>query len=305
MIRLTYTIVLLLFTIQVSISQTLQLNLEVGKTYYHKSISSTLSEQEYLGTINQNEVSLGGEMSFKVLDKKPNEYNMEIQMLSIFMSMQSDHIELNVSSKNVDSDNLYDKMLKEMTRSTFKATMTKSGRVTHINLGDLYDNLFNSFQEIPEIEKHRIIYQLKQSFGEKALKGSIEMITAIFPEEPIGVSKEWTNQVRLETFMGADMINIFQLKDYNKDTTTIELNSKTKSDENNPFIKLKGELTRVTMNGTMKSTIVVDSKTGWIISSDMTQDFTGLQETKRKESSQLILKTPFTFKSEFKVTSGN
>jgi hypothetical protein len=301
--KLKYLFTLIFLSSGISFSQNIQLNLTVGDTYSQISHTSSITSQDIHGLASESKTSFGGEMSYKVMDKNETSYNIEVKFMSIFLTMNSESEELSASSDNTDTDNIFGRMLKEMTNSSFRITMTKSGRVTKVEMGSFYDHILDSFDDLPELVKHRMIYQLKQSFGEKALKGSIEMITAIFPEEPVGVSKKWTNEIRLEALMGSDMKNTYQLTEFNEDYAIIELNSQTKTDENNSFIKINGELTRLTMNGTMKSTIKIDSKTGWIINSNMIQDFTGLQETKRNEDSTLVLKIPFSYKSNLNVVS--
>jgi len=91
------------------------------------------------------------------------------------------------------------------------------------------------------------------------------------------------------------MENEFVLKELNKDFAIINSQSKTISDDNNSFIKIKGELLRFNSIGNMTSTFKIDKNTGWIKESEIKQSISGMNEKKWREESEIILKIPFEY----------
>ncbi|HLW33148.1 MAG TPA: DUF6263 family protein [Aequorivita sp.] len=236
-----------------------------------------------------------------VKKKTDSLYDLEVEFQTLFYNMQSDDNEISASSQSVDSTDIFSSILKEMTKSPFDISITRHGIVEDVKMENLFENLFNLNPDIPRLERARIIYLTKQSFGEKAMKGSIEMLTAIYPSKPVEKGDEWKNQIRLETIFGETMENKFVLTELSNDFAIINVQSKTISDDNDSFIKTGDHLLRMKSTGSMSSTYKIDKNSGWIIESETHQDISGIIETKWREDSIIILKIPFEYNGSIKI----
>ncbi len=301
--KLILLLALLLFTISFSFSQVLKLNLTVGESYYHDNETKVIMTQELQGESLISDISYGGKMSFLVKKKTDSIYHLEVRFQTIYLKVNSNGNEISANSQKVDSTNILSLLLKELTRTPFDISITKYGVVQDVKMEKVFDNLFSFDPEIPKIEKARMIYMLKQSFGEKAMKGSIEMLTAIYPEKPFKEGDEWKNKIRLETVSGVTMENKFVLDELNKHFAIINSQSNAVSDENNSFININGEFLRFNSKGSMHSTFKIDTSTGWIIESEINQNISGINEKKWREDSSIILKTPFEYVGSIKLKS--
>ena len=285
----------MLFTITFSFSQVLELNLTVGESYYHDNKTKVVMTQEINGESLISDISYGGKMSFLVKQKKDSVYHLEVRFQTMYLKINSNGNEISANTQKIDSTDILSMLLKELTESPFDISITKYGIVQKVSMEKFFDNLFSFNTDLPKIEKAKMIYMLKQSFGEKAMKGSVEMLTAIYPKQTVKEGDKWKNQIRLETVSGVTMENEFILEKLNKDFAIINSQSKTISDDNNSFIKINGELLRFNSNGNMTSTFKIDKNTGWINECEINQNISGLNEKKWREDSEIILKIPFEY----------
>lgn len=209
--------------------------------------------------------------------------------------INSDGIEISANSQKVDTSDVFSLLLKELTESPFDISITKHGIVKAVTMDKVFDNLYNFDPDIPKIDRAQMIYMIKQSFGEKAMKGTTEMMTAIYPETQVKEGDVWKNKIRLETLSSTRVENEFVLEELNKDFAIINCHSKTISDDDNSFVRLNGELWRFIANGNMTSTFKIDKNTGWIIEAAVDQNISGTNEKKYREDSAIILKIPFEY----------
>lgn len=285
-----------LFVINYSFSQVLELNLTVGESYYHNNITRVSITQELHGREFISDLSYGGKMSFLVKEKGESLYHLEVRFQTMYLEIiNSDGIEISANSQKVDTSDVFSLLLKELTESPFDISITKHGIVKAVTMDKVFDNLYNFDPDIPKIDRAQMIYMIKQSFGEKAMKGTTEMMTAIYPETQVKEGDVWKNKIRLETLSSTRVENEFVLEELNKDFAIINCHSKTISDDDNSFVRLNGELWRFIANGNMTSTFKIDKNTGWIIEAAVDQNISGTNEKKYREDSAIILKIPFEY----------
>ena len=302
MIKKHKLIILLSLCLQFCYSQNLKLNLKKGHTYYQTTNTTSNIHQEINGEKIDMEMSIVGKMKFRVLERNKAYYEMEVAFKSLSMNLKSAFANVSMDSEDKSDTNIFSQLLRQMIDHNFYIKMNRNGSVKEVKINHVFDRLLDSFPEVPKAQKIQIIAQIKQAYGEKAFKGNIEMITAIFPNKNVKINDKWTNEIRLESGMGGTMANSFILKEMNKNYAIIDLNSKTITDDANAYISINGALTKYNLSGTMKSTIKVDSGSGWIISSDILQDIVGTVEIKEKEDSKEVLIIPMQFKSTMLVT---
>lgn len=299
-------IFLLIITVQICNSQNLELNLTPEKSYYQNNKTTVQMEYKSQGETLNSKISYGGNMEYKVIERKDSLYKMEVKYQNLNFLIDSGDSEISANTRDTDSINLLTFVLKEIIKSPFEISITKYGKVKSIKIDTVFENLKKSLSirpEIPEAEKEQIINEMRQYFGEKALKGSIEVLTAIYPKKPVKKGDTWENQIRLESISRLTMINHFELLERNKNITVINEDSKTLTDKHPEFIEKNGEFVRTTTEGNIHSTYKIDSKTGWIIEAEIVQNITGTTEKKWKKDSAIVIANPFTYNSSIKIES--
>jgi len=221
-------------------------------------------------------MTIGSSMAFLVKNINDNNYEMDVKFEKLVMSMQMPQAKMEFSSEKKDDNDVYSKVLRAMKGRTFEVTMSKSGKITEVrNIEALYESVISQFVEISKKKKEQIKAQIENSYGVDALKRSIEMSTAIYPEKPVKKGDKWTVNTKLKTGMSANISTDYEFVDFNSDYALIRGKSIIKTDEEDTNVENKMIPMKLDVTGSMNSEIKVDKKTGWIIEAKINQEING------------------------------
>ena len=274
----------------------LQLNLKQGETYSQHYTSFITLEQEINGMQQLIDMDVTGGMDFKVVEVTADGYVMTAHYTSLVMGMNMGQGEMTFSSEG-DKEDIFSKVMKGMVGKDFDLTMLKNGTISDIkNIDNIFNGVFEGMG-LPEMQQQQILSQLKQSYGEESFRGNIEMITAIFPNNPVKVGDSWTNSIALKSGMNADMENEFTFSEKSENLVTITGESTISTGENPEFTMANGNETRYLLNGTMQSTYKLDTETNWIVEGKVTQNIKGKVEIKANQNMPNGLTMPMTMKT--------
>ncbi|HEV8504797.1 MAG TPA: DUF6263 family protein, partial [Chitinophagaceae bacterium] len=166
--------------------QTLGFNLTIGETYYQITRAETNITQEINNQKTSIDMTVFGKMAYKITGFNDSSYEMNAnyQELSITMNLPNDA--MTFSSEKDDENDLVSIMLSALKDKPFFMKMTTTGKIVEIkNLDSLFDGMFDKAPLLPPEQKQQMKAQLMQAYGERALKGSMEMVTAIYPDRPV------------------------------------------------------------------------------------------------------------------------
>lgn len=279
----------------------LELNLDIGETYYQNIQSNTNINQVYNGQEINIDLSTFGKTSFKVIDIINSIYSMEVSYLSLGLSMNIQNKLIEFNSEKENEEDILSMLLTKMKEKSFNIKMTKTGKVIEVkNIDSLFLNLFDDLPNTSEIQKKQFIEQLSKSFGEKALIGSIEMCTLIFKDMPVSKGEKWEIITNLESVMSAEIKTTFLYK--KKEENYIELSGigKIKTINKGTYFDLNGIKVKYDLKGTINSVIKIDKKTGWIMDSKINQVISG-NTTMIENSGKATLIVPMTIKNSYTV----
>ena len=257
----------------------LSLNLNVGEVYHHNYKINTDIKQDINGQEMNINLDISSDMTFEVLQKSSNSYEMKVMYNSIAMNMKSPMGSMQFDSKNPGSENVFTKLLNQMIDFELIATINFDGTIADIkNVDAMYKSMFDQFPELPEAQRTQLESQLRQTFGKEALAGNIEMVTAIFPNKKIGEGDTWENTTELKGGMEGTVNNKYTLKKLDGDIAMVERESSIESDTGEKMVN--GMPAVYNLKGTMNSTLKVDVNTGWIQEGNISQTMGGMVEIK-------------------------
>lgn len=294
---------LLLLSTHITFSQNLNLNLKEGKTYYQNSTSKGTIVQKINGENIDMDMSIGGKMSFYVKKVHSDSYEMDVQFKSLFIEMKSPMSEISFSSDKKDNPSVFTRILSEFVNSSFQLMLNKNGTVEDIDMNNLFNGLLNSFPEIPRFQRIKFIDKLKESFGEEAFRGNLEMVTAIYPNKKVNINDSWSNVIKLESGMAGVINNTFTLKDVREKFAIIDGASATATADKDAYVELNGSPTRYDLKGSMKSSFKVDIHSGWILNAIINQQIDGSVDVMVNQVSKEVKTTPLSFKNKMIITS--
>ncbi|WP_183563915.1 DUF6263 family protein [Mucilaginibacter sp. SP1R1] len=259
----------------------LTLNLTKGNTYSMVTNTVSTIKQTINGQANNVDLTIAGTTSFKVLNADDSVYYMEVNYKSLSMKMQLPTGPISFDSQKKDPSDIMSSILAGLVNKPFTATFTKSGKVHEVeNVEIMIASVLDGFPQIQGEQKQQIKNQFLQSFGAKAIKGNIEMSTAVFPEVPVSKNDKWTINTILESAMTANLNTVYQLTDVTPTSYIIHGNATIETSKKDDFKTVNGMGMKYNMSGTMTMDIKADKTTGWISESKTKQMISGTVEIK-------------------------
>lgn len=285
-------------------STDLKLNLEKGKEYKQITNSKVTIIQDLNGQQINIVMSVKGAMAFLVKSVNANNYNMEVKFEQLSMSMQMPQGTMEFSSEKNDENDIFSTILGAMKNKAFDVVMSKTGKIVEVkNVELLWENAINQFDQFPEIQKEQIKAQIVKSYGARALKGNIEMVTAIYADSPVNKGDKWTINTNIESGMSSKMTTIYELTDLTPDFALIQGNSTIETADKDAYIESNGMPIKYDMKGTMLSEIKVDKNTGWIVEAKINQEIKGDSYIKENPKMPNGMKIPMTMKIEMIISN--
>lgn len=254
----------------------LSLNLQKDQVYKQTTTSRGTIEQNFNGQKLNMVMIMNGTMSYRVKTVNPTGYNMEVSFDNLSMSMQMPQGAVEFNSEKNDPNDIFSTVLSAMKNKPFRVVMSKSGKITEIHDVDaMWSNAINQFSQLSDAQKAQIKAQIMKSYGEEAMKGSIESATAIYPEKPVNKGDKWTVSTKLEAGMSANMNTDFQYAENAADHALIKGTSTIATADKDAYVDTNGMPMKYDMTGSQVSEIKVDKKSGWILEAKINQNMKG------------------------------
>lgn len=283
-------------------STDLCLKLEKGKEYKQITSSKATVIQQFNGQEINMTMTITGTMTFLVKDITESNYNIDTKFERLGMSMEMPQGTIEFSSENNDANDIFSTVLGAMTNKTFEVKMNKTGKITEVNnVEALWETAINQFEQLTEMQKEQLKAQIMKAYGGEAVKGNIEMVTAIYPDKPVNKGDKWTINTKLESGMSAEMTTDYEFTDLTSDYALINGNSTIKTADKDAYIESNGMPMKYDLTGSMISEIKVDKNTGWIVEAKIKQEIKGDAYIKENPQVPNGMKVPITMINEMVI----
>lgn len=262
----------------------LELNLNPGEVYKQRLTSKMSVSQTINGRKSFMGMTVSGLMAYKVLGVQDSVYQMQVVYQHLTMKMDLPNGVREFSSEKKDTTDIFSTLLAVMKNNPFYVKMDRFGKILEVkNIDSLFVNMFVKFPQLPEERKIQIVNQLKEAYGEKAFKGNIEMVTALYPRNAVGKGDKWNVKTELEAGFAGNMDAEYQLKESADEYFLVSGNSKLSTADKDAYIEVNGMPVKYDMKGTITSEIKLSRKTGWIASAHLSQFIQGVAYIKDNE----------------------
>ena len=146
--------------------------------------------------------------------------------------------------------------------------LTKQGKVTSVKGLDKLTGNLNA------INNEQFKQMLGQQFSEKTIQMLIEQSSAYFPGKPVAVGDSWEVVTNISN-QDIDIISKMNLnlKQVTNNIATLEITGTLATPEGGVVTNVQGMDAKVSVDGKQTGNIQLDLKTGWIVRSEITQNF--------------------------------
>lgn len=271
--KVVLTFCFLLFGVLSMFSQTcnLRFNLEKGNEYKIKQEVLQTTKQTINGEEQNVETKIVTTMAFNVKESTNDFLLVEVSVSDMFFSMKSPKVSMEYDSGKEPAQGdinglLYSKMLGKK----YSVLFDKKGEVKQVTgINELMTSILESMNISDANMKAQVMHKMEGMFGEKIIKGNMEVMTSIFPNKEVGVGSIWKNTVNQMSVMPVDYVNSWKLKSYDDGVASILGISSIVPVDKDKWKNVDGIPTKYELNGMQSANINVDGKTGWILSSSI------------------------------------
>jgi hypothetical protein len=145
--------------------------------------------------------------------------------------------------------------------------------------------------------------QLLNAYGGKAIKGSIETFTAIFPEKAVKKGAQWNIITNLEAGMASTVSTTYTYEGSEDEFVLISGQGSVETTDKDAYVETNGMSMKYDLSGTLSSSIKMDKKTGWIHEASINQSIEGTATLKANDQLPDGMTIPMTITNETKVSS--
>lgn len=282
----------------------LTLKLEAGKEYQQKTDMVTSVTQDMDGQKIYMEISSKAIMTFLVKSVNKTDYHMDVKYDSMNMTMQTPWGVVEFSSTKSDPDDFLSTLLKGMMNKPFEAIVSKTGKVIEVKgVEAMLDAMIDQFDQVTEEEKEQARSQVIKAYGSEAFKGSLDMVLAIYPGNPVNKGDRWNIDTKLESGMSANMSTEYEFTELTSDYAVIKGISIIETEDKDAYMEANGMPMKYDLKGSMTSEIKVDKKTGWIIEAKIDQEIGGDAYIKENPQVPNGMKIPMIMKNNMTITN--
>ncbi len=254
----------------------LKFNLEKGKGYDYEMTMNM--DQEIMGQKIQMDMSTYYSMDVEAEDNDTKTITTSIDRFKIKTGAAGFNIEVDTDKPvpaGDDSDisgeptRMMSKIFGAIKGRKFSMKVNAEGKVVSVSgFEHMAESLADSL-EIDSTERAQMISQFNTQFNGEKIGSQLERFWYIFPNKEVKVGESWQKNSQLGGELPGNYSSIYKVTEIEGDMVTLEEKTKIESDQGK--MKLKGNIT---------GTIVVDSRSGLIVTADQDMKITAETEGK-------------------------
>lgn len=285
---------------------TLRLNLNQGDSHRINTTTEQRIEQEMQGITQTIEQTIGMGMNLEVLEVD-DEGNYRIRMTydSVRYVQEGPMGRTEYDSEQADGEPAAPMAqgFAALVGEGYEATLTPLGRVTEVSGVDrMIDNMLGKI-ELEGAARGMVEQTMRSQFNDEAMQASMEMMSAIYPEEPVAVGDTWEQEMEANFGFPMAMETTWTLEEVEGGVATLSVEADITSPEDAEPMEMGPVKMTFALEGRQTGTMKLDEESGWTREANFEQDMEGQMEVEAPNQPQ-PLAIPMKIQSTITIDSG-
>lgn len=252
-------------TKSVSGTKMLKFNFEKGKGYDYEMIINM--DQEIMGQKMQMDMSNYYSMDVTEDDGKIKTINSKFDRFKMKMNGGGMNLEVDTDNPLPESGEMLEgkkdpfkminKMFGAIKGQQFTMKVDQEGKILSVDGFENIGKLLADSLDLNEKDRGDMMKQFNEQFNAKSTKSQFERFFYIFPNKEVKVGDSWQKNSEISGPAGGKYASTYKVTEIEGDMVTLEETTKMESEDEK--INLKGDI---------KGTLVIDSKSGLVVSAD-------------------------------------
>ena len=252
-------------TKSVSGTKMLKFNFEKGKGYDYEMIINM--DQEIMGQKMQMDMSNYYSMDVTEDDGKIKTINSKFDRFKMKMNGGAMNLEVDTDNPLPESGEMTEgkkdpfkminKMFGAIKGQQFTMKVDQEGKILSVEGFENIGKLLADSLDLKVKDRGDMMKQFNEQFNAKSTKSQFERFFYIFPNKDVKVGDSWQKNSEISGPAGGKYTSTYKVTEIESDMVTLEETTKIESEDEK--INLKGDI---------KGTLVIDSKSGLVVSAD-------------------------------------
>jgi len=286
------------FLISAGIAQSSQLSVDlpVGYIFSTETTSNLVVEQEFMGIQYNTQMETGSTIRFQVSSfNGDSAYFLSASYEKMNIRVTSLLINMEVNSESIVSGDSLSVLLSLLKGKAFFVKLSKKGEITEVSgLDEMIIETVKS-SGFSEEERYEFTRNLIQSLGTEAILDNYRSNKAFYPEVNVKTTDQWDFEMALfKNGIPMKLSSHIRLKELSKNTAILVSEGKISSDNSQKQTESSLPPEQLYyLVGSEVSEIKINTRTGLIRESIVSQNITGTIKTISAEGSPDVALIPF------------
>ena len=282
----------------------LKLKAPKGRVWDVKVASKQTITQSIMGneiTIHQ-EMLLGYEYRVQNVDKQGNT-TLKITFTSVKFHESGPMGVTRYSSETAEPPQGAAVGFAALPGKSYTVTMSPSGEVLSMTgVADMMASIFAFIDNNNAATNELIKQSMRASFGEDAIKETMEINTDFYPKAEVSPGDTWTSSVIINNGFPMILANKYTYKGKEEGLAVIEQETEIEPNKAAKFMKVPGMDMRYMVQGTQKGEYRIDPATGIFMNGKIDMNLHGNVEARNEDGKTIQFPMTLTTKQEIKAT---
>ena len=247
-----------------SASKMLKFNFEKGKGYDYELITNM--DQEIMGQAMKMDMIFYYSMdvsdddgTLKTITTAIDRFKMKMGVAGMNIDIDTDKPlpSLGETKDGKDPMKMLNGLFGAIKGQKFTMKVDAEGKIHDVTGFENMANTIIDSMSLDEAERQQMMEKFNQQFNSEKMKGQMGRMFYIFPNKEVKVGDSWQKNSEVAGDMAGNYNSTYKVTDIEGDMVTLDENTKVESSQE-----------KMNMKGDIKGTIVVDSRSGLVVSAD-------------------------------------
>lgn len=249
----------------VSGTKMLKFNFEKGKGYDYEMIINM--DQEIMGQKMQMDMSnyysmdvVEDDGNIKTITSKFDRFKMKMNVVGMNLEVDTDNPlpeSGEISDGKTDPFKKINQMFGAIKGQQFSMKVDQEGKILSVEGFENMGKMLADSLDLNEKDQEDMMKQFNEQFNAKSTKSQFERFLYIFPNKEVKVGDSWQKNSEISGPVGGKYASTYKVTEIEGDMVTLEETTKMESEDE-----------KVNLKGDIKGTLVIDSKSGLVVSAD-------------------------------------
>lgn len=168
---------------------------------------------------------------------------------------------------------------KALVGASFWARMTSTGEVVEVwGVEPILQKMLDQMALPPGPQSQQLQQQLRNQFGDEAMKEMLTRMMAVYPSGPVTVGDSWSSRNSVTTGFPITVDATYTLRERRAGMSFVDVVATVESTPGGEGMQMGGASLKFDLSGDQTGTLEIDEASGWVVSGTVLQEFSGQVE---------------------------